>query len=185
MNTACPFAGLLPAGVVTVTGTLPVPAGTIAVIEVGGSSVKLAPASPKLTAVASAKFTPVMLTVAPGRPYRGDTCLTMGNVERVAPRGARRLAPAEPGRSAAASSGASSAVALSARVAFAAAASGEAARDILDLLLTGTRRPYAPRRAPPTAEGPVRAWGTTHASTHDPQRPSHDRGLLGLGRGPR
>nr|WP_280295041.1 hypothetical protein [Nocardia abscessus] len=57
---------LVPPGVVTVTCTVPVPAGATAVIWVAELTVnELAGVAPKLTAVAPVRFVPVMTTVVP------------------------------------------------------------------------------------------------------------------------
>jgi len=67
--------------VVTVTSTVPVPAGETAVIEVAELTVKLvALAEPNLTAVAPLKFVPVMLTEVPPvtEPSLGLTFVTTG-----------------------------------------------------------------------------------------------------------
>jgi hypothetical protein len=59
-------AALAPAGVVTVTSTVPDPAGAVAVTCVGLSSVNPAAGfPPKLTAVAPAKPVPVIATAVP------------------------------------------------------------------------------------------------------------------------
>ena len=56
----------VPAGVVTVTSTVPVPAGSTAVICVAETTVTLvAGVVPKSTAVAPLKTVPVMVTVVP------------------------------------------------------------------------------------------------------------------------
>jgi hypothetical protein len=58
--------GLVPAGVVIVTSTVPVPAGDVAVICVAEFTVKLAAAvAPKFTAVAPVKPVPVIVTDVP------------------------------------------------------------------------------------------------------------------------
>ena len=59
----------VPLAVVTVTSTTPVPAGLVAVICVSVSLVIVAARLPKSTAVAPAKFTPVIVTDVP--PARG------------------------------------------------------------------------------------------------------------------
>ena len=65
----------VPSGVVTVTSTVPVPGGELAVIELAESDVMSAAAEPKSTAVAPARFVPVMVTLVPpaGVPEPGDT----------------------------------------------------------------------------------------------------------------
>ena len=54
---------LVPAGTVTVTFTIPVPAGEVAVMELSETTLKLAAVPPKLTVVAPLKPLPVMVTV--------------------------------------------------------------------------------------------------------------------------
>ena len=63
---------LVPASVVTVTSTVPTPAGEVAVIWVALSTVK-EPAAllPNLTAVAPEKLVPVMVTLLPPRRRTG------------------------------------------------------------------------------------------------------------------
>ena len=57
---------LVPPAVVTVTPTIPVPAGAVAVILVLETTVKLvAGVEPKVTAVAPVKLVPVMVMVVP------------------------------------------------------------------------------------------------------------------------
>src|SRR5205807_4825814 len=75
------LAALGPSGVVTVTSTPPAPAGEIAEIEVADSTLKLvAFAAPNLTAVAPARFVPVMVTLVPpdGGPSVGLNAVTVG-----------------------------------------------------------------------------------------------------------
>ncbi len=57
--------GLVPAGLVTCTSTVPVPAGEVAVISVSETIVNQAPVGPKRTPLATAKPVPVMVTVVP------------------------------------------------------------------------------------------------------------------------
>ena len=58
--------GLVPSGVATVTSTVPVPAGAVAVICVGPSRWKLvAGVLPNSTSVAAEKSVPVIVTVVP------------------------------------------------------------------------------------------------------------------------
>jgi len=78
----------VPAGVVTVTSTVPVAAGTAAVICVALLTVKLwARTVPKLTAVAPVKLEPVIITEVPPwvDPVLGLTAVTVGDVGVVAP----------------------------------------------------------------------------------------------------
>ena len=66
MNWSAGLVGLVPAGIVTVTFTGPCPGGETAVIEVAEFTVKLvATAVPNLTAEASVKFVPVIVTEVP------------------------------------------------------------------------------------------------------------------------
>src|SRR6516162_9703639 len=71
----------MPAGVVTVTFTVPVPAGLSAVIEVSLTTVTFVAATvPKSTAVAPVKPVPVIVTVVPpaGGPLVGLMAVTVG-----------------------------------------------------------------------------------------------------------
>jgi hypothetical protein len=74
---------LVPASVVTVTSTVPIPAGEVAVIWVALLTVK-EPAAllPKLTAVAPEKLVPVMVTLVPpdAGPVFGLTLVTAGGL---------------------------------------------------------------------------------------------------------
>ena len=75
------LAALVPPGVVTVTSTVPVPAGDVAVILVELTTVKVVAASvPKCTAVAPVKAVPVMVTEVPPAvgPEVGLTPVTVG-----------------------------------------------------------------------------------------------------------
>jgi hypothetical protein len=73
--------GLVPPAVVTITSTVPIPAGAVAVIWVALLTVK-EPAAllPNLTAVAPEKLVPVMVTLVPpdGGPVFGLTLVTVG-----------------------------------------------------------------------------------------------------------
>src|ERR1700681_3051905 len=81
MNLSAELVALVASGVVTVTSTVPVPAGETAVIDVAELTLKLVAAvGPKSTAVAPVKFVPVMLTDVPppaGPPF-GFTSVTVG-----------------------------------------------------------------------------------------------------------
>ena len=55
----------VPPTVVTVTSTVPVPAGEVAVIEVAESAVIVAALDPKSTALAPPRLVPVMVTLVP------------------------------------------------------------------------------------------------------------------------
>ena len=71
----------MPAGVVTVTSTRPLPAGEFAVIEVAVLTVnEAAAAPPNLTAVAPVKLMPVIVTPVPpaAGPLFGATAVTVG-----------------------------------------------------------------------------------------------------------
>ena len=70
----------VPAGVVTVTSTVPEPAGLVAVICVALLTVKLAVVLPNFTAVAPVKPVPVMITLLPpiGEPAVGEMLDTTG-----------------------------------------------------------------------------------------------------------
>lgn len=75
------LAGLVPAGVITVTLTVPVPAGDVAVIEVAElTTTPVAAAAPNLTAVAPVKLLPEIFTFVPpaAGPDFGDTEVTQG-----------------------------------------------------------------------------------------------------------
>ena len=72
---------LVPPGVVTVTSTVPVPAGEVAVIWVALTTLNNPAAlPPNLTAVAPEKLVPVMVTLVPpaGGPLFGVTLVTVG-----------------------------------------------------------------------------------------------------------
>ena len=70
---------LVPPGVTTVTATVPVPPGTVAVMDVELLTVKaVAGLGPKLTAVAPARFVPAMVAEVPVYPVDGLTPVTVG-----------------------------------------------------------------------------------------------------------
>ena len=71
---------LVPLGVVTVTSTTPVPAGTVAVSVVALVTLKVVALlpDPKFTAVAPVKFVPLTVTVVPADAELGLTPLTVG-----------------------------------------------------------------------------------------------------------
>jgi hypothetical protein len=74
---------LVPLGVVTVTSTVPLPAGLVAVICVAVLPVSaVAAAVPNLTAVAALKLVPVMTTDVPpaAGPPVGASMVTVGGV---------------------------------------------------------------------------------------------------------
>ena len=76
----------MPPGVVTVTSTVPVPAGLSAVIEVALSTLKsVAAVVPKSTAVAPVKLVPVIATEVPpaSEPEVGFRAVTVGGESRI------------------------------------------------------------------------------------------------------
>jgi hypothetical protein len=70
----------LPPGVVTVTLTVPVPGGLVAVICVAESAVIVPAAPPKLTPVAPPRLVPLIVTAVPPAvvPLAGANPLTTG-----------------------------------------------------------------------------------------------------------
>ena len=78
----------MPLGEVTVTWTVPVPAGEVAVIEDGPLIVKVALLEPNFTAVTSDRFVPVMATLVPpaAGPLVGNTAATVGAGPAVPPK---------------------------------------------------------------------------------------------------
>ena len=71
----------MPPAVVTVTSTMPLPAGELAVIEVALLTLNEAAfAPPNLTAVAPVRLVPVMVTEVPPRvvPLMGAIAVTVG-----------------------------------------------------------------------------------------------------------
>ena len=72
---------LVPPGVVTVISTVPVPAGEVAVIDVGElTTTPVALTTPNLTVVAPVRLVPVIITVVPPAvgPEFGETPVTAG-----------------------------------------------------------------------------------------------------------
>src|SRR5580658_3338036 len=71
---------LVPPGVLTVTSTVPVPAGDVAVTCVEVFTVKTALVDPKSTAVAPVRLVPVMVTGVPPAcgPLVGESLVTVG-----------------------------------------------------------------------------------------------------------
>ena len=72
----------VPPTVVTLTSTVPIPAGDVAVIDVEETTVKpVAAVAPKVTAVAPVKFVPVMITVVTPvvGPAFGEIDVTVGS----------------------------------------------------------------------------------------------------------
>ena len=70
----------VPPAVVTVTATVPVPEGEVAVIDVAESVVIVAGVAPKVTALAEPRFVPEMVTEVPPavEPLVGEIELTVG-----------------------------------------------------------------------------------------------------------
>jgi len=82
-NRSAALIGLVPPGVVTVTSTVPVPAGEVAVIDVVLLTVNdVALVLPNLTAVAPVKLAPVIVTLVPpaAGPLLGEIEVTAGAV---------------------------------------------------------------------------------------------------------
>ena len=86
MNLSAGLVAQVPPAVVTVTFTVPVPAGDVAVMEVELTTVKVAVAVPKCTAVAPVKAVPVTVTEVPPvvGPEVGSIALTVGRVAAAA-----------------------------------------------------------------------------------------------------
>ena len=81
MNWSAADVAEVPPAVVTLTSTVPEPAGDVAVIWVGELTVKpVAEVAPNVTAVVPEKPLPVMVTVVPpaSGPDVGETELTVG-----------------------------------------------------------------------------------------------------------
>ncbi len=81
MNWSPAEVALVPPAVVTLTSTVPVPAGEVAVIEVALLTVTLAAgAAPKLTTAARVKPVPVIVTLVPpdAGPVVGLRLVTLG-----------------------------------------------------------------------------------------------------------
>ena len=81
MNWSAELAALVPPGPVTVTSTVPDPAGEVAVIDVAEFTVTPdAAAPPNATVSPAAKFDPVIVTAVPpgAAPDTGETPLTVG-----------------------------------------------------------------------------------------------------------
>ena len=75
---------LVPPEVVTVTSTVPVPAGAVAVMLVSLLTVKVDGLdAPKFTALAPVKLVPVTTTEVPVNPEVGLTAVTVGWVGTV------------------------------------------------------------------------------------------------------
>ena len=81
MNWSAAEVADVPPVVVTVTSTVPVPAGEVAVIDVAEFTVKpVALVAPNLTAVAPVKLVPVIVTLVPPAvgPAVGEIEVTVG-----------------------------------------------------------------------------------------------------------
>jgi hypothetical protein len=81
VNWSAADVALVPPGVVTVTSTVPAPAGEVAVICVALLTVNVVAAvAPNFTAVVPVKFVPVMVTTVPpaAGPLAGLTSVTVG-----------------------------------------------------------------------------------------------------------
>ena len=81
MNWSAADVADVPPAVVTVTSTVPLPAGDVAVIDVAELTVKLvALTAPNFTAVAPVRVVPVMVTNVPPAvgPDVGETDVTVG-----------------------------------------------------------------------------------------------------------
>ncbi|MHC2619285.1 hypothetical protein ACVIW2_001317 [Bradyrhizobium huanghuaihaiense] len=81
MNWSAAEVAEVPPAVVTLTSTVPLPAGEVAVIWVAELTVKpVAAVAPNVTAVAPVKLVPVMVTVVPppAGPVVGEIEVTVG-----------------------------------------------------------------------------------------------------------
>ena len=80
MNWSAADVADVPPGVVTLTSTVPVPAGAVAVIDVAELNVKLADVAPNVTDVTPVKLVPVIVTlVLPALgPLVGEIDVTVG-----------------------------------------------------------------------------------------------------------
>jgi len=74
----------VPASVVTLSGPIVAPVGTVAWIAVSEITVKLAALPLNVTAVAPAKFAPLIITLAPTRPYVGVKLVIVGAAMKLA-----------------------------------------------------------------------------------------------------
>ena len=68
----------VPPGVVTLIEPLVAPAGTVALIDVADTTLKMALVSLNFTAVAPMKFVPVMVTLVPTGPIVGEKLVIVG-----------------------------------------------------------------------------------------------------------
>ena len=80
MNWSAGLMAETPAGLVTVTSTVPLPGGLVALIWVSEATVKWAPADPNCTPSALVNPLPVMMTLFPpaGLPLFGEIWVTAG-----------------------------------------------------------------------------------------------------------
>ena len=80
MNWSAELVALVPPGVVTVTSTVPLPAGEVTVIWVSELTVGVAEVLPKWTTVAPVKLVPVIVTMVPpdAGPEPGEIPVTVG-----------------------------------------------------------------------------------------------------------
>src|SRR5207245_5839892 len=74
-----PLLVAVPAGVVTLSGPVVAPAGTVAWIAVSEVTVKLALTPLKATAVAPVKLVPLMVTLVPAGPLVGAKLVIVGD----------------------------------------------------------------------------------------------------------
>ena len=81
VNRSAELMTLVPPGVIMVTSTVPLPAGEVTVIWVSEFTVGVTEVMPKLTAVASVKLVPAMVTVVPpaSGPPTGEIDATIGD----------------------------------------------------------------------------------------------------------
>jgi hypothetical protein len=78
VNRSAELVPLVPPAVVTVTSTVPVPVGTVALIVAELSTTKLAVVAPNFTAEAPVKFVPETVTRLPTGPDVAVTDVTVG-----------------------------------------------------------------------------------------------------------
>jgi hypothetical protein len=74
----------MPASAVTLSGPVVAPAGTVAWIAASEVTVKLAALPLNVTAVAPVKFAPLIITLAPTRPYVGVKLVIVGAAMKLA-----------------------------------------------------------------------------------------------------
>ena len=87
MNRSAELTALVPPGVITVTSTVPLPAGEVTVIWVSEFTVGVIEVLPKWTAVAPVKLVPLIVTVVPpdAGPEPGEIPVTIGAAAHVYP----------------------------------------------------------------------------------------------------